>query len=62
MLDENLNLVDLKRDKKAYFDKVELVEYLQDILLICNDKYESIKISKWETITNQDLYKVELKS
>jgi hypothetical protein len=62
MLDENLNLVDLKRDKKAYFDKVELVEYLQDILLICNDKYESIKISKWQTITNQDLYKVELKS
>lgn len=62
MLEQNVNLVDLKRDKKAYFERKELIEYFQDILLICNDKYESIKISKWETITSQDLYKVEIKS
>jgi hypothetical protein len=61
MFEQNQNLIDLKNDKKAYFEKHELIEYFQDILLSFNDKYESIKISKYETISSQDLYKVEVK-
>lgn len=55
-------LIDLQNNKKALFETQELLEHFQDILQICNHKFETIKISKYETIVNQNLYKVEIKT